>query len=557
MAKSKWANNAAIAALVLGGLSLAACGGGGGGGSTAPAPTAVSPPPPPPPSSQGPTWTQGVFEPSSAFKDQCENPRTGVDAAGDPFLDQAGSLLEELFWLRSWTNETYLWNDEVTDQDPNGFNDRVDYFQVLKTFAVEPSGEDRDDFHFSQPTADVVAAQNSLGNPGYGAELVILRGAPPRDIRVGFNISNTPASRPISGQVPLPRGARILEINGQDVVNGFNTQAEIPALIELISPSSTGLSRDFRVQDDDGTIRTFTIVTEDIVDDPVLLTDVFNVGGNTVGYISFNTFNTFSAEEEIVRAMQQMQSANVDELVLDLRYNGGGFLFIAAQLGYMIAGPSQSAGKDFQRYIYNDDAGNTNPIDGTPNQPVPFVNQFLGFDDNASIAAGTALPALNLNRVFVLSTGDTCSASEAVINGLRGIDIEVVLIGGQTCGKPYGFLPQDNCGETYYTIQFQGANDKDFGGFSDGFFPANANASFGVSVTGCQVGDDFSKALGDQTEGLTAAALGYIQSATCPAVSTTTKTVFVASKTLAERMNDEALDQAFYLDNIMDLSTPK
>ena len=66
------------------------------------------------------------------------------------------------------------------------------------------------------------------------------------------------------------------------------------------------------------------------------------------------------------------------------------------------------------------------------------------------------MPALDLERVFVLTTASTCSASEAIINSLRGINVEVIQIGSTTCGKPYGFYPQDNCGTTYFTIQFAG-----------------------------------------------------------------------------------------------------
>jgi hypothetical protein len=69
----------------------------------------------------------------------------------------------------------------------------------------------------------------------------------------------------------------------------------------------------------------------------------------------------------------------------------------------------------------------------------------------------------------VLTTAGTCSASEAVINGLRGIDVEVNLIGGETCGKPYAFVPQPNCGTTYFAIQTQGVNNKGFGDYADGF----------------------------------------------------------------------------------------
>ncbi len=60
----------------------------------------------------GPSWTQGVFDPASTFKNRCEVRRVGQDIEGNTYPDVQGTLLEELFWLRSWTNETYLWNTE-------------------------------------------------------------------------------------------------------------------------------------------------------------------------------------------------------------------------------------------------------------------------------------------------------------------------------------------------------------------------------------------------------------------------------------------------------------
>jgi hypothetical protein len=57
--------------------------------------------------------------------------------------------------------------------------------------------------------------------------------------------------------------------------------------------------------------------------------------------------------------------------------------------------------------------------------------------------------------VFVLTGGGTCSASEAFMNGLRGVGVEVIQIGSTTCGKPYGFYAQENCGTTYFSIQFR------------------------------------------------------------------------------------------------------
>jgi hypothetical protein len=116
----------------------------------------------------------------------------------------------------------------------------------------------------------------------------------------------------------------------------------------------------------------------------------------------------------------------------------------------------------------------------------------------------------------VLSSGGTASASEAVINGLRGVDVEVILIGEATRGKPYGWYALDNCGTTYSTIQFKGSNEKGFGDYSDGFFPVASADLSGAEVTGCTVPDDLSNLLGDSNEGRLSAALTYIETGACP-----------------------------------------
>ncbi|GAB5459664.1 MAG: S41 family peptidase [Henriciella sp.] len=512
-------------ALLLGAAALTACGGGGGGGSSTP--TTLSPPPPPPPAS-GPSWTAGVFEAASTFKDQCLAPRSGVNIEGDPFTDQQGTLEEELFWLRSWTEETYLWNDEVTDQDPTNFSTPISYFGVLKTNAVTASGEDKDDFHFSQSTEDFLEQRNSAPTSGYGVSLAFFSNAIPRDVRVRYTEPGSPASTPVLGQVPLPRGSRILAVDGVDLVND-GSQSGVDTLNAGLFPEFAGETHSFTVRDVDGTERTFNLTSQNIAQAPVNRFSVINTPTGDVGYILFNTFSPRASEEAIVNAISSLEAQGVTDLVLDLRYNGGGLLAVASQLAYMIAGDAQTGAKTsnpktFEQLQFNADAGNTNPVEGGFNAPIPFYDETLGFEN---LVAGAALDSLNLPRVFILSTGNTCSASEAVINGLRGIDVEIILIGNITCGKPYGFYPTDNCGETYYTIQFRGVNDKGFGDYSDGFVPMNSTFTFGERVAGCIVADDYTKELGDETEGLLAAALDYRSTGACPAV--VPKTVPVAA----------------------------
>jgi hypothetical protein len=178
-----------------------------------------------------------------------------------------------------------------------------------------------------------------------------------------------------------------------------------------------------------------------------------------------------------------------------MRYNGGGLLYMAGQVGFMIAGPDQSKGKVFERMVRNDKRPQLDPV--------PFVDKTLGFPTPNPISQGLALPWLGLKRVTILTTAGTCSASEAVINGLRGIDVEVNIIGARTCGKPYGFLPKDNCGTTYFAIELRGENDKGFGDYADGF------------AASCTVPDDLARPLGDPAEGMLAAALRYRETGQC------------------------------------------
>ncbi len=123
--------------------------------------------------------------------------------------------------------------------------------------------------------------------------------------------------------------------------------------------------------------------------------------------------------------MNQLSTAGITDLVLDIRYNGGGYLDIASELAYMIAGNARTAGKTFEKTVFNNKHTTTDPVTGDPLTPTPFHNTAVGF----SAPSGTPLPQLNLPRVFVLTGTGTCSASESIINSLEGVDVEVIQIG--------------------------------------------------------------------------------------------------------------------------------
>ncbi len=493
-------------------LAVAACGGGGGSSYTPPSGGGGSSSSS---SSSAAGWMSGIFSAASTFKDKCQTPRSGVDIEGNAFPDKPGTSLDEKNWLRSWTHETYLWNTEVVDANPALGGTPVNYFDTLKTNAVTASGKAKDEFHFSEPTADTLARSNSTGEASYGANLVVLQGLPPRDVRVAYTEPGSPAEEIADGHAKLVRGSQILTVNGVDVVNGANTQAEVDALNAALFPENPGVTTSLTVRDPGASgTRTVSLTSVSLSEAPVNRTRVIDDGaGHKTGYILFNTFSPYASEKALADAMQAMKDQSVGDLVIDLRYNGGGLLAVSSELGYMVAGDARTAGKTFDKLRFNALAGNRDPVTGEINSPLPFLSTAQGF----SLADGTALPALNLGRVFVLTTGNTCSASEAVINGLRGAGVDVIQVGGKTCGKPYGFYPQDNCGTTYYSIQFQGTNDIGFGDYADGFEPANASDPVGVKIDGCTASDDYNHDLGDTDETLFGTALSYAANGTCPA----------------------------------------
>lgn len=483
---------AAVAAL----LALAACGGSGVSNDAA--------------SGTGP-WMAGTFASSRSFIAQCANPRTGTDpTTGRAYPDVKGSTLSENNWLRAWTHELYLWYREVPDLDPGAYA-TPDYFNVLKTSAVTASGNAKDRFHFTYPTPQWIALSQSGVEAGYGAQWVLISSRPPRQVKVAYTEPNSPA---VAASANLRRGVEVLTVDGVDLVNA-NDSASVNTLNEGLFPSAAGASHTFSVRDPGASsTRTITMVAANITSTPVQNVKVIPGRTGPVGYMLFND-HIATSEAQLVSAFTQLAGARVSDLILDIRYNGGGYLDIASEVAYMIAGPGPTAGKGFEKTVFNDKYPSTDPVTGAALTPVPFHTTSQGF----SGPKGQPLPTLNLPRVTVLTSDSTCSASESIINGLRGVGVSVIEVGGTTCGKPYGFYPQDNCGTTYFSIEFAGVNAAGFGEYSDGFSPANTATKPGVALPGCSVGDDFSRDLGDSSEGRLAAALNYLADQTCPAAA--------------------------------------
>ena len=492
-----------IVAVMLTGLMLSACG--GGGGSSSPQPTAVNQT-----TNTGTTQTgntnnsgfvAGVFQSSSVFKDSCGAPRTST--ASETFPDMQGSFEDEGYWLRSWSNDTYLWYDEIQDRDPGLYATSAagvaEYFELLKTEATTPSGNPKDRFHFTRDTAEYLAESQQGITFGYGATYKLISSSAPRELVIVLVNDNSPAA-----DAGLQRGARIVTVDGVDLING----SDADTLNAGLWPNQVNEDHSFEVLDPGATERrAITMTSAQIDTDAVPQTRIIDTDSGKVGYLLF-TDHILTAEQQLVDAVTQMRDANITDLVLDLRYNRGGYLYLANQVSYMIAGAGVS-GQTFNSLQFNEKNPGVNPVTGG----AVSADAFLTTTTENAAPAGAALPTLALPqpRVFVLTTSSTCSASEAIINGLRGVGVEVIQFGSTTCGKPYGFYPQDNCGTTYFTTQFRSVNAAGFGDYPDGFSPVNSTEStVGVTLPGCQAVDDYTP-LGETTEPMLSASLAYRQ----------------------------------------------
>ncbi len=446
-------------------FAIVSCGGTDSGQTSAPQ---TAPDSPSTPSTSPSTWQEGVFPPSDDFHQICADPSKAYDQA----TAVQGTYIDENNWIRSFVNETYLWYDEVVDRDPECCT-TPEYFELMKTFETTSSGKPKDQFHYSVPIEEFLSSEEGI-EYGYGFRL----GRGEQGFFILYVEPNSPAAK-----AGLKRSMYISEINGVPV-----NQLSDELLLSALVPSGPERHSFTVLTVGSSQVRSITMIATEVITSPVLhVTTLTNrISGHAVGYILFNS-HIAPAEPDLISAVNYLNSRNVDDLVLDLRYNGGGLLYIASELAYMVAGSQATRNRTFEQSIYNDKL--------PAKEPWPFSS----VDSN-----GAFLPSLDLRRVFVLTSVSTCSASEAIINGLRGIDIDVVLIGDTTCGKPYGFVPEENCGTVYHTVQFKGVNDKGFGDYADGFQPT------------CQAIDDIRHPLGDPMEDTLGTALDYIGSGRCP-----------------------------------------
>ena len=459
-----------VALALSGVLMLAACGGGGGDPGVSPFP-----------SSGGSSGGGSSIPASSQSAGRLVNSSVS-GALPEHWVASTCTAERQRSWVRSIVHEKHLFYRQVPNINPASYTGTPqNLFYELTRFGI-PNNRDRFSFVIPQSTASATFEQGQ--GVGIGAAYVY-------DAQGRLRVAYVEPGSPAAGQ--LDRGAQIVSINGAVVGNSL-TSAQVSALYPTAASGTIAL----QVRDTPaGATRSITLTNTAYTIAPVNRSLV--LPGN-VGYLHYTDFTTPSGQIQLADTFATFQTAGIADLIVDLRYNGGGYLAIAAQLGHMVAG-SRGANRTFERLVYSDKRARDNVS-------VPFYNQHFNLPGYTNPRAGQTLPSLNLSRVFVLTTGDSCSASESFINAMKGVDVPVIQIGGTTCGKPYGFTQYPNCTYAYFPIEFEGRN--------------NRNESFpstGITPT-CALPDDLDAPLGLPGEALLDAALSYQATGQCPALAT-------------------------------------
>ena len=254
------------------------------------------------------------------------------------------------------------------------------------------------------------------------------------------------------------RGDIIVLVNDQYITDSNVNQI----LYELLYPSSGSVELVLNEE----TPRPIEITATSLDPTPILHREVIEQGSNRVGYLVYTSFDA-GYDNDLLAAIGELKNAGITDLILDFRYNGGGHVITSNMLSSCIAG-SAGDGQVWQYYRYNDERMAT-PQETSEETGYPYdeaANLFYeGFYGTGNYyGEDLSAYALDLDRLYVLTSANTASASEAVINSLRGIDIPVTLIGTTTNGKNVGMEGISFTAGSYLyeltPITFQGYNAK-------------------------------------------------------------------------------------------------
>ena len=348
----------------------------------------------------------GLFV-SLGFFTQCSDDPTGVGS----------EYLEVNSWIRNQMSNYYYWNFVVPRMAPGNLAPEQFFEEILYT---------TDEFSYMTDDAETLLNElsGSQYSSGFSPAILSFSDQDQLFMVVKYVYPGSPAQ--LAG---LQRGDIILSVNGQ-TLNSANYQE----LLQINGTVSYGLgsysldevTQQVNITDLDSVIS----LQKDILQlDPVITTKVIETGGKRIGYLFYAQFIDGTADlfiNGLNEQLAELKAQQIDELVIDLRYNPGGRITAASQFANALVPLESAQNKDiFVEFEYNSLLENFyQNTDGVDSE-----NLFLRFQEGPV--------SMGLERIYVLTTNQTASASELLIHGLKPY-MEVITVGSNTLGKYYG-----------------------------------------------------------------------------------------------------------------------
>ncbi len=341
--------------------------------------------------------------------------------------------IKDFIWkgLNSW----YLWQGDVDDLDDHRFGKTPSVTGNAQYKAFLDRHSDKEAFFYgllnNYPTTDrfsfITDNYSELEDTfkgismsaGMDFALVVI----PNNDRV-FGLVRYVVPNSGAADANIKRGTVFTRVNGTVL-----TKSNYTRLLQNNNTSMTlGLAK---IEGTRGkyslveTEETVTLTRSRFVENPILIHKVIEQGGKKIGYLMYNAFVS-DFDVQLNNVFGEFKSQGIDELVLDLRYNGGGSVSSAIYLSSMITG--QFNGQVFSKEQWNK---KLQPIVEQQGSSINYFTNEIKGEGSRKIAT---INSLNLERVYILTTKSTASASELVINSLKAY-INVVQIGTITTGK--------------------------------------------------------------------------------------------------------------------------
>jgi C-terminal peptidase prc len=375
------------------------------------------------------------------------------------------TTLGQCTFVRDTLQSYYYWYKELPNPDPGSFASPEAYLDAVRYRTLDSS--------FSYITSKAANDAFYSDSQFIGFGLSYKRTAD-TELRLVQTFPGSPAA-----EAGMDRGDTLLSVNGKTVADLLRT-GEIGT---IFGAEQVGVTADLAWRDMQRRERSATLTKRLVTIPTVSQTAVLNAGGARVGYVHFRNFVQPSVEA-LNAAFTQLRDQGATELVLDLRYNGGGLVSVAQHLAGLIAGPPL-VGQVFVQFTHNDKQSSRNTAYKFEAKP----------------------QALAATRLVVIATRGSASASEAIINGLRPY-MDVKVVGDTTYGKPVGQYGFDFCEKVLYPVSFLVTNAR---GEAD---------YFGGIPADCAAPDDVDHALASPQEASLAEALYVSRNGRCSGTAT-------------------------------------